>query len=160
MLTDDQQAFVEHYFKEMYEIMVYYANCDLKSNSLSEEAVQETFRIACGKIDKFSNSANPKGWLMNTLKFVLRNIVKHQQILKKHLLLSIDIDSIQVESFDELSLESLYGNVADSADFMLLKRIAIDGCSILEAAVELGISIDACKKRVQRAKKKLREKIE
>ena len=40
------------------------------------------------------------------------------------------------------------------------KRILEDLLAMLEAAEELGISVEACKKRVQRAKKKLQKIIE
>ena len=39
-------------------------------------------------------------------------------------------------------------------------NIVIRKYSMLEAAEELGISVEACKKRVQRAKKKLQKIIE
>ena len=44
-------------------------------------------------------------------------------------------------------------------DFRLLKRIVLERYSYLEAAEELGISLEACRKRVQRIKQRLREKL-
>ena len=37
----------------------------------------------------------------------------------------------------------------------MLVKIVLQNYTMLEAAQELGISVEACKKRVQRAKKKL-----
>ena len=58
-----------------------------------------------------------------------------------------------------MSVDVLFGDVSDSEDFQLLKRIALDRCTMLEVAEDLGISVEACKKRVQRARKRLQEKI-
>ena len=57
------------------------------------------------------------------------------------------------------SIDILFCDVSGSEDFQLLKRIALDRCTMLEIAEELGISVETCKKRVQRARKRLREKI-
>ena len=53
----------------------------------------------------------------------------------------------------------MYGKVAQLEEFQLLKEMAVDGLSHLEMAQKRGISVDACKKRVQRAKKFLQKKI-
>ena len=52
---------IEEYYRTMYDMMFYYANSVLRNHHLSEEAVQETFRIAAGKFDSFYDSANPNG---------------------------------------------------------------------------------------------------
>ena len=62
-------------------------------------------------------------------------------------------------SEDRISLEVTYENVARSEEFSLIKEMAVDGRSHLEMAQSRGISVAACKKRVQRAKEFLRRKI-
>ena len=62
-------------------------------------------------------------------------------------------------SEDGVKLEILYGSIADMDEFKLIKEMAVDGRSQLEMAQARQISLDACKKRVQRAKEKLRKKI-
>ena len=61
---------------------------------------------------------------------------------------------------DLISVDVLFGDVSDSEDFQLLKRIALNRCTMLEMSEELGISVESCKKRVQRARKRLQEKID
>ena len=58
----------------------------LRDHCLAEEAVQETFRIACAKADRLAESENRQGWLINTLKFVIRNTLRNQTKLKNLLL--------------------------------------------------------------------------
>ena len=64
-----------------------------------------------------------------------------------------------VFSEDKIGLEVLYGNVSDMEEFQLLKEMAVDGKSHLEMAQARGISVSACKKRVQRAKEVLEKKL-
>ena len=49
--------------------------------------------------------------------------------------------------------------MSDLEEFQLLKEMAVDGKSHLEMAQARGISVNACKKRVQRAKEVLQKKI-
>lgn len=96
---------------------------------------------------------------MCTLKYVCRNRLRTQAKLKA-LLQSLDTDRGLLGGTPELmSVDVLFGDVSDSEDFQLLKRIALDRCTMLEVAEDLGISVEACKKRVQRARKRLQEKI-
>ena len=69
------------------------------------------------------------------------------------------MDPELVISQDKVRLEILYENVAGSDEFQLLKEMAVDGRSHLEMAEKRGISVSACKKRVQRAKEYLRKKL-
>ena len=72
-LAAHQEEIIAQLYREMYRKLVVYAENAL-NDSLAEEAVQDTFRIACSKYDELMNSSNPQGWLMNTLKNVIRNI--------------------------------------------------------------------------------------
>ena len=76
-LSAHQEEFITQLYKEMYEKLVVYAE-NMLNEGLAEEAAQDTFRIACSKYDELMNSSNPQGWLMNTLKNVIRNIRKEQ----------------------------------------------------------------------------------
>ena len=60
---------------------------------------------------------------------------------------------------DAKNFNAFYDDIADTEEFKLLKEMAIDGRSYLEMADSRNISIDACRKRVQRAKETLRKKI-
>ena len=81
---------IEKLFFEMYDMLFTYARCSFEEESLAEEAVQETFRIACQKPDQLCGSINPKGWLVNTLKFTIRNMRRNRenarQILSNYLI--------------------------------------------------------------------------
>lgn len=151
---------IEALYYELFDRLMAYANCVLGSFALAEEAVQETFRIACQKPQDVCDSPNPQGWIFNTLKFTIRNI-QGNQASAKHLLeryLLTQLNEITI-SEDRISIDILYENVADSEEFQLLKELAVEQMSHEEMAAKRGISISACKKRVQRAKEKLQKKL-
>lgn len=151
---------IEQLYFEMYDMLLSYARCSFEEKSQAEEAVQETFQIACQKPDQLCGSINPKGWLVNTLKFTIRNMKRSRenarQILSTYLIAQ---NEPVAYSEDNLPLWLMYENVADLEEFKLIKEMAIDGKSHLEMANARGISVNACKKRVQRAKETLRKRI-
>ena len=151
---------IEQLYLEMYDRLIIYARCSFEEESLAEEAVQETFQIACLKPDKLCESLNPKGWLVNTLKYTILNMKRSRENARQ-LLSNYLIEQMECATFseDKLSLQLMYDDVSCSEEFKLIKEMAIDGRSHLEMANARGITVNACKKRVQRAKETLREKI-
>lgn len=159
-MNEEQSKLIETLFLEMYSMLKSYALSTLKDESLAEEAVQETFRIACSRAEVLFESPNRKGWLVNTLKYTLLNMIRTrehtQQLLSKYLLQQSEAAAF---SEDKVNFDIMYQNIVDTEEFKLLKEMAIDGKSHLEMATARGISVDACKKRVQRAKETLRKKL-
>lgn len=151
---------IDRLYLQMYPMLFEYARSTLSNDALAAEAVQDTFLIACQKPEAVCESQNPQGWLVNTLKNVLSNTVRKQNIAKRILLNYFESSKNDIShSDDNLDLHLLYGKVADSEEFQLLKEMAIDGRSYEEMANSRGISIATCRKRVERAKKMLRKKI-
>lgn len=95
---------------------------------------------------------------MLALKHVMQNMLRSQARLQR--LLSLDAgESLPAEAGELMSMDLLFGGVASSEDFRLLKRVVLDRCTIPELAQELGVPVEACKKRVQRARKRLQKKL-
>lgn len=149
---------VTELYMEMYDFLLDYAEIQLGSHSLAEEAVQETFKIAWIKQDDLCNSLRPKGWLMNTLKHVLSNMRRNQdtatRVMREYL--AANCHDIAI-SEDSVRLEIMYGDIAESEELKLIKELA-DGFSYFEMAQKRGISVLACRKRVQRAREALQKK--
>jgi RNA polymerase sigma-70 factor (ECF subfamily) len=143
----------------MYDQLFLYAQNALKNESLAEEAIQETFRIVCTKPEDLLSSPNPKGWIINTLKYTMQNMRRNRD--RTNALLNQYLATYTSDAFSEnrIPLEVTYENVAHSEEFRLIKEMAVEGKSHLEMAQSRGISVAACKKRVQRAKEFLRRKI-
>lgn len=157
--SNPQNEQIEQFYKEMYDALYAYAKSALSNPPLAEEVTQDVFCIACAKSDEFLQSDNPKGWLMQTLKNVIRN-VKRQQVKMKRLaiLLLTTEESDLLATYDEEDVDILYGDMAPREDFQIFKRIALDERTMKEVAAEFDISVEACKKRVQRMRKHLRKR--
>ena len=159
-MTAEQRRKIEELYLEMFDMLLTYASASLEEPALAEEAVQETFQVACQKPMQLLSSENPKGWLVNTLKYTICNMKRRRdsarQLLAKYLISQTKDIAI---SEDNLRLDLMYENIAQTEEFEILRQMAIEGKSHLEMATERGISISACKKRVQRAKEKLKDKI-
>ena len=135
-----------------------YAKCLLESPALAEEAVQETFRIACAKPEALAESENPKGWITNTMKNVVRNMKRTYASLTKLVVQSLSDEAqlAQISKSDNYT-DIEYSDLIVPEEYSLLKSIVLEKNSIRDAAKELGISVEACRKRVQRAKLKLQK---
>lgn len=152
-MDESQSAFLERMFMENYSDLETFAYRFFKNQELAQDAVQETFLIAQIKIDQLMACPVPRGWLFNTLKNVNGNVYKQRQRLE---------DMVQEEDYDaaepmELSVLTEYQGAIPTEDLQLLIWIYCDEDTYTDVAERLSISLAACKKRVQRAKSKLKE---
>ena len=156
-----QRSQIEALYIEMFDKLIIYARSSLESEALAEEAVQDTFRIACQNPDKVCNSPNPQGWLVITLRNTIRNMISSRatakRIVETYLLAQLKEVAL---SEDHINISVKYSNIADTEEFKLLSEMVIEGYSHEEMAKSRGITIEACRKRVQRAKEIIRKKID
>lgn len=156
-LNQEEEEYIERLYREMYTRLCIYAMSALGSKALAEEVVQDTFRIACIKPDGLMSSKNPRGWLINTLKNVIRNRRRTEARLSNALLAAMSAYEPQASTTVETTeFIVAYSDALGEEDFQLLVNIVVRRYTMLEAAEELGITVEACKKRVQRAKKNYR----
>lgn len=159
-MTLEQQEKIEGLYRELFGKMMLYAMSFLHSEPLAEEAVQETFRIACQKPDQVCESPNPQGWIVNTLRNTVRDIRREQAATLALVERYASSQPAKITATEDgLRLELQYGNMAQTEEFRLLVEWAVEGRSHAQIAAARGISVDACKKRIQRAKEILRKKI-
>lgn len=159
-MNAEQRQQIEALYLEMFHKLMAYARCSLDGEALAEEAVQETFRIACQKPDVLCSSDNPQGWLVLTLKNTIRNIRSNRAAAKRIVEQYLVAQAREISyTEDRVSLNVVYGDIADTEEFKLLSEMAIAGKSHEEMAKARGITVSACKKRVQRAKEKIQRKI-
>ena len=92
--------------------------------------------------------------------YVVKNIESRQRTARKVI---ADLPEYRPELMAAperpLDLRLQYGDVADTKEFKLVYAMAVEGKSTIEMADELGISVAACKKRAERSRKFLQEKI-
>ena len=149
---------IENLYKEMYPALYAYALRILEDHALAEEAIQDAFCIACAKREQLLSDPKPQAWIMLTLKHVMQNMLRAQRKLQR-MLFSSEGEDLPIEGPELLSVDLLFRDVSDSEEFRLLKRLALERCTISDLAQKLGISVEACKKRVQRARKRLQKRL-
>lgn len=64
------------------------------------------------------------------------------------------------ERLEDTEVDLMYSDLLTEEEYRLLTLIVRYRYSILEAALEFGINVETCKKRIQRVKKKLRKILE
>lgn len=162
-MQPNQDEFLETLYREHFAEIQVHAYRYVGQWERAQAVAQETFYIACKKIDIVMESPNPVGWLKNTAKNVAYNMIR-ERTRQFRALLSIEeiVDETTQENMP-LSEESLieeYSAYVSKEDIILLKRITIDDEPYIDVAKSMGISMWACRKRVQRICAKLREQLE
>lgn len=145
-------ALLDQHFRSEYTGMLSYASRHLGDPALAEVAVQNVFVTALYRLDAYTGSPKPVGWLYNTLKYKISEILreKHQRCQSLRPLEDTDAAAPWPE-------ESILFP-ADDPDYRLLCRFYLEGYSIEELARADGITIGACKMRLKRARERLRRK--
>lgn len=154
-MNTEESILLEELYRKRYCYMFTFAKTQLKDEDLALEAVQETFAIACNKATDLFSSGNPKGWLMEALKNVILHIKREFAYMQK-LYLTFEIQDKSVYITDE-NVDIMYSDLIHESDFQMLKKVALERISMMEMSEELGISVSACKKRLQRTKERMRK---
>lgn len=159
----EQQEFLEKIYRESFNELEIYARALLQGKFESTVVVQEAFYIACVKIEDFVSSPNPIGWMKLTVKNVVRNMLRQKAREQK---LFISYENIIKEPYtlasEESQLELLdqCKSMITSDEYKLIERIVLNGETYISVAKDLGISMWACYKRIERILEKLKYRIE
>ena len=156
-LTKEQDEFITALYHEMFRQLVNTAYGSLGSAALAEEVAQEAFLIACKKPDAVMNSDNPQGWMMKTVHNVVKNLKRVLANQDKYLYNTSRTHDRIVHIDDYTDVE--YSDMLSNEEYQLFRLVTLDNFSMREAAEEFGISVEACKKRMQRIRAKLRKQI-
>lgn len=160
-MTAEQTGFLTALYLKKRKFLMEYANGSLHNYALAEEAVQQTFEIACRKIDRLCSSPNPEGWITKTLAFVIRNVENRQRTERGVIALTSDYrPDLVAAPADPMPLHLTYGNLVATSQFQLVFAMEVEGKTLAEIAGDLGISEVACKKRAERARKYLQKKFQ
>ena len=161
-MRPEQDIFLEKLYREHLRELEIHAYVYLGDWDLAHIATQDAFHTACIRIEVLMASPNPVGWMKNTVKNTCRNMIRTR---KRHLKLFLSLEELcpaEEPAYIDLTLQSdeiqEITEELTPQEYDLLKGIYIDGASFLEMADELGISMWACRKRVERINKKNRQK--
>lgn len=167
-LRQKQRAFIENLYDKNYRDLLAYALLFL-SEADAEEAVQNLFLDACrpGKIELLMQHPKPEAWLGQGIKFSISKIKRSKQQFARLVQYvppygdpdggTRGIEAIADERPPDIDVDTLYEDLALHKDFQLVKRYAVDGKSTREIAQEDGVSLATCRKRLARARERLRK---
>lgn len=153
----------QNLYESQYKPLLSYAMSVLHDHEQCEEIVQDVFLIAWQKVDAVLDSPNPCGWLMNTLKFTLKNYNK--KVIRNYfeyipldeaIYLSDTSKNIE-DSVCDQPIEETWGKQLRQREIYILERVVIEGYSCKEVAKMLGIKDATCQKQYLRALNKIRK---
>lgn len=160
-LNKEQQQFIAEQYHKLYKMLFIYANNIVKNRETAEDLVQKAFLAACKDkaIENFMSSANPRGWIVENLKYQIRNYIRSEQ--RSPEIISYDGDEILYNSElmgkNEEYFDLMYSDILSRDDLEIIKMVSIQGYKAKDVAEKLGISLDASNKRIERAKSRLRK---
>lgn len=137
--------------------MYRYAKTVFNNSTMAEEAVQETFLLICKNTKILKYKTDLKSYIFHIHKMVCGRLqYQYSTYIKK--LLSLQADNRNFEMMEKFSVEeNTFSQYVNKKDLFILQKVILDGYSYQELAEELGITINICKKRVQRAKERFRK---
>ena len=171
MLTE-QEKFIESLHDEYQLDIMNYAIANLKKEIFAEDVMQDTFKEAIEQVEYLMTHPEPKFWLLRTAKNKIYNIERSQRRYL-HRVLSMDSDLLaeiadprQIEMSEAISedtgvaeIEKTIERTLTPDEAVFLRRLTLEKVSHLEVAEELGISVWASQKRLERIRKKLKKKL-
>ena len=167
-MNPDEERFFEQLYQENFGKLMRYARVHMDPFR-AEELVQDTFHDALQKIQLLAGHENPYGWLMTTLKYKINNYQRsHQKELLRLISLNSElasdipapdsIDDILEENEDQRSLAEKLQHALSERELHIVRRMVYESATHKELAEEMGISVWASQKRLERIRNKL-EKI-
>lgn len=160
-MKDDKDRFFTQLYLEQFDFLYGLACSLIHDDHLGYDLVQDTFHTAFLKIEELMQHPNPTGWLVLTMKHKAAHVYRDQKLLlelKDATLISID-DSVEFEE-QESDWTNRWLTVLSMEEISMLQKYYGEGYPIQIVAKEHKITVEACYKRLQRAKKKLRKLIE
>ena len=121
----------------------------------AEEIVQEAFFLACERRDELLANPEPKKWLISTVSYkALEALRDDRQWARNLLLLPTEEESTNPTEPDMIA------ECIPREDYLLLRRLYVEGYTYRELCEELNISKSALAMRINRIKKACRETLE
>ena len=160
-LAGEEREFFRRLYQDHYKALFSYASRMGIGREAAEDFVHEAFMTAIRHIEDIRQCKNPGKYLNQALK----NVIGYQLRCMRY---AAELQRKLRERIPEegesgsggLRPETLYRGAVSDEELRLLIRFYLEGWSQKELAEELGISLSACKKRIQRAKERLRSALE
>lgn len=149
-------AFFSSLYENLYEKLYKVAYRMLGNQETAKDMAQETFLLALFRQDELINHPNPEGWLMLTLRNLVRN---EQRRLNRHPGISLDLIPDLLEEVPPNSLDMMLPKQLSPQERKILIWRFEQRLDYREIANRIGISEAGCRSCVSRAIVKCRKYI-
>lgn len=153
-LPAEMSEAVAQAYLRYHDYLVKYAQRRGFSADAAEDLVQETFLRVCKDPKQLLTCRKASSWLLGVLKHRiahLKNDLQHAEQLQAELEIHY---SEQYE--DQLALRLIYGGIISEKDLELLILYGVEGYTYTELCAKFGIEEPACRKQIERARKRFR----
>lgn len=136
---------------------------DTADPELADELAQEAFVTAWEKRDQYRAGTSPRAWLLSIARSRLIDRNRRQDRDRRHMGELVRMELLRHRPagnpVQDRLMEALRACLAEAGDEhrRLIELIYHRGLSCEDAAVELGIRADACRQRVSRLHRRLRD---
>lgn len=152
------------FYKQHSSSLFLYAKGVLNDDGLAEEIVQDVFLIAWKKYEALLQSSNPGGWLMNTLKYTIKNFYRlsNEQIYPalplEEAIYVMDEDRNRDPSatLADDELFEVCKQFLSQTDYLILHKAVFEGYTCVEIANSIGYKKNTCQKKLQRVLTRLK----
>ena len=154
--------FISELFQREYAGLVRYAQIAFQKSGgyvdprgRAEEIVQETFFLAVENRDELLERQDKHAWLISAVSYKVRDALKEdRKWVKSLLLLPDEEEAIPFQEPEESP------NYLSKEDYILLRRLYVEGYTYKELYTELGLSKSAFAMKISRIKKAAKKNFE
>lgn len=148
--AEEYNELVASLYREHFTYLVESARRLGCSRDYAEDNVQEVFQVAMEKKEELYACENRIGWLVQTLRNRIGTNYRAMLYAQRY----IEHLKIMYNRNNETQLkpEELYAGLISEEDLSLLVQFCCEGVPAKDLADSLHISLETCKKRIQRAK--------
>lgn len=158
MTQDAKDKFYKDLLVDMYQRLRRYVYNGCGDWEFAEDVVQETFLEAYRKLDVVIEHPKPIGWLHETAKRKMMKMGK-----KKNALYPVEdkylIEKVEEKTYKDIELAETVKSVVADEEYRMICDYFVNGFTSAEVAAKYGISEKAIRMKMNRLKKKLREKL-
>ena len=166
-MTSGEREFFDWLYMNYFFVVYRYSLAIVKEPLVAEEVAQDVFLTALSHLDVLMKAEKPDRWLRKTAKYKCMHVFRERAKWRKWMVSWEDAGTepvatdqlVEVEEEENLQqLKESIRKVLTKEELALVRLVALEEKSYLTAAKQLGVTVSACQKRMQRIRKKLQKR--